>query len=148
MLLTLKGTPFLYYGEEIGMRNGTIGRAELQDPLGRRTWPLPLGRDPERTPMQWSDSEAAGFTSATPWLPVNRDYRERNVARQRSHPGSILAFYRALLKLRKDRRELAAGEIEFMVSGEQNCPRLRGIGDRSVAARITTARRRGRFLRR
>ncbi len=71
MLLTLRGTPFLYYGEEIGMSDGKIPRAELQDPVGKRYWPFHPGRDPERTPMQWSAEPNAGFTSGSPWLRLN-----------------------------------------------------------------------------
>ncbi len=121
MLLTLKGTPFLYYGEEIGMHNVRIPRGRLQDPLGRRTWPLRFGRDPERTPMQWDDSPTAGFTAGTPWLRLADDYRSVNVAAQRDDPDSLFSFYRRLLQLRHEKEALHSGEIDFLVEGEGGC---------------------------
>jgi len=115
LLLTLRGTPFLYYGEEIGMGCERLPRGALRDPLGLRTWPLSgFGRDPERTPMQWDDSEGAGFSAGEPWLPVNSDYGTRNVKAQDSEPDSLLAFYRALLSLRRKSPALRSGEIEFL----------------------------------
>ncbi len=123
MLLTMRGTPFLYYGEEIGMENLKVRRTELRDPLGVRMWPLSsYGRDPERTPMQWDCSPNAGFASprATPWLPVNPNYISKNLARQQRDPDSLWCFYRDLLRLRKARPELSAGEIAFRTGGEQD----------------------------
>jgi alpha-glucosidase len=115
MLLTLRGTPFLYYGEEIGMSCERLPRSALRDPLGISTWPLrSLGRDPERTPMQWNGRENAGFTSGRPWLPVNSDYRARNVAAQEADPTSLLSWYKALLALRRSRSELREGSLAFL----------------------------------
>jgi len=115
LLLTLRGTPFLYYGEEIGMGCERLPREALRDPLGIKTWPLAwFGRDPERTPMQWDASEQAGFSAGTPWLPVNHDYAARNVIAQDSDPESLLAFYRKLLSLRKRTPALYSGGIEFL----------------------------------
>lgn len=115
LLLTLRGTPFLYYGEEIGMRCVRLPRSVLQDPLGLRTWPLGFGRDPERTPMQWDDSPNAGFTAGgEPWLPVNPDYPVRNVKAQDADPRSLLAFYRSLLALRARTPALRSGDITFL----------------------------------
>lgn len=113
-LLTLRGTPFLYYGEELGMRNVRIRRRDLQDPLGKRTWPLPYGRDGARTPMQWGPGARAGFSEAEPWLPVGADHRRRNVESQLDDPESMLAWYRRLIALRRERRSLALGEIRFL----------------------------------
>jgi alpha-glucosidase len=121
LLLTVRGTPFLYYGEEIGMQNVRIRRSQLQDPLGRRTWPFPLGRDGERTPMQWSPAEHAGFTTGTPWLPLHPGFAERNVAVQRSDPASTLSWYRALIALRRARRSLSLGGITFIDLGHRDC---------------------------
>ncbi|MBU1011548.1 MAG: alpha-glucosidase, partial [Bacteroidetes bacterium] len=73
LLLTLRGTPFIYYGEEIGMQNQKIKRKHISDPLGKKFWPLFSGRDKSRTPMQWTNEENGGFTKGTPWLPLNRD---------------------------------------------------------------------------
>ena len=118
ILLAARGTPFLYYGEEIGMRNGRIKRREMCDPLGKRYWPFNKGRDPERTPMQWSDEPNAGFSDASPWLPVNDDYRDVNVACQREDPASILHYYRALIQLRRSRPPLRRGSIEWIDADE------------------------------
>jgi alpha-glucosidase len=109
MLLTLRGTPFLYYGEEIGMRDGEIPAARICDPVGKR---FPgLGRDPERTPMQWDASPHAGFTdgAADPWLPVASEHTTVNVARQVDDPDSLLSFYRQVIWFRKSSPALTQG---------------------------------------
>jgi glycosidase len=100
LLLTLRGTPFLYQGEEIGMRNVPIPPERLQDPLAFRLHPS-LSRDPSRTPLPWRAGPGAGFTDGEPWLPLGVDAPERNVAAQRAAPGSLLQLYRALLALRR-----------------------------------------------
>ncbi len=108
MLLTLRGTPFLYYGEEIGMRDVPIPAAAIRDPVARNVHPA-FGRDPERTPMQWEPGPGAGFTSGEPWLPIAADADARNVARQRADPASLLHLYRSLLSLRRSSPALRAG---------------------------------------
>jgi len=110
LLLTLRGTPFIYYGEEIGMRNAKLKRRELRDPAGVRFWPFYKGRDKSRTPMQWNDEEYAGFSKHKPWLPVNRDYLENNVEQQQKMPGSLLQFYHFIIKIRKEHVALRHGE--------------------------------------
>ena len=105
LLLTLRGTPFIYYGEEIGMRNGRIPRSRIQDPFGKPYWPVYKGRDGERTPMQWSGELQAGFTNGEPWLPVNPDSARVNVAAQQDDPKSLFNWYHTLIALRK--REVA-----------------------------------------
>ena len=114
LLLTLRGTPFVYYGEELGMTQTKLARSELRDPLGVKTWPLPLGRDGERAPMQWSAAPAAGFTTGQPWLPVNPDYAHRNAEAQAADERSLFSWYRALLAARKVHPALASGDIEFL----------------------------------
>jgi alpha-glucosidase len=107
LLLTLRGTPTLYYGDEIGMHDVPVPPELVQDPFGKN---VPrLGRDPARTPMQWNSSPHAGFTSSTPWLPVADDYREINVAAEREDPKSMLALHRRLLALRRAEPALSAG---------------------------------------
>jgi glycosidase len=98
-----------------------LPRAALRDPLGIATWPLrSLGRDPERTPMQWDSEPNSGFSSAPsegsgrPWLPLNSDYRSRNAAVQAADPMSLLSWYKALIALRRSRRELREGGIAFL----------------------------------
>ncbi|MBN2158937.1 MAG: alpha-glucosidase [Spirochaetes bacterium] len=113
LLLAARGTPFLYYGDEIGMMNGRIGRRQMRDPLGLKYWPFHPGRDRERTPMQWSDGPHAGFSPAEPWLPVTDNYREVNVEAQIKDPDSLLNFYRALISLRKERPALRSGSLKL-----------------------------------
>ena len=116
-LLTLRGTPVLYYGDEIGMPDTPLGEADLRDPLGRRYWPLPRGRDPERTPMQWRNASGAGFTdpSARPWLPFG-DVATRNVEDQQSDPTSTLCFVRDLIALRRGSPDLMSGSYQQLPS--------------------------------
>lgn len=116
-LLTLKGTPFLYYGEEIGMRNTRLEKCDIVDPLGKRYWPIFKGRDMARTPMQWSKADYAGFSETRPWLPVNSDYNKVNVETQKSDRYSILNLYRKLLHLRRKHKALMAGEWEPVIRG-------------------------------
>ena len=102
MLLTLRGTPVLYYGDEIGLREVDLTFEELRDPVGLRFWPAYPGRDGGRTPMQWSAERGAGFTTAgvTPWLPIG-DADACNVDAQREDEGSVLHLTRDLIALRK-----------------------------------------------
>ncbi len=102
MLLTLRGTPFLYYGEEIGMRDFPITKkSEVLDPVGRYYWPFYKGRDGCRTPMQWNNQLNAGFSINKPWLPVHPNYQWRNVQAQTDDPDSLLNFYKQLIRIRK-----------------------------------------------
>ena len=111
LLLTLRGTPTVYYGDEIGMRNVVIPPERAQDPAGLRQQDTPAAsRDPERTPMQWDASPHAGFSSAEPWLPVADDYGAVNVAAQEHDAASDLTYFRALTTLRNDLPALHAGE--------------------------------------
>ncbi len=114
MLLTLRGTPFLYYGEEIGMRNVRVPRWKFQDPVGKRYWPFHPGRDEERTPMQWNTNDNAGFTIGQPWLPLSRDYKKNNVQNQLADPDSLLSFYRRLIWLRKKIPTLLTGDYRVV----------------------------------
>jgi alpha-glucosidase len=109
LLLTLHGTPFIYYGEEIGMHNTPIRKGRINDPLGKKYWPLFSGRDPARTPMQWDPGTNGGFTAGKPWLPLNRDVKSRNVRAQEADPHSLLNTYRTLIRLRKESPVLQNG---------------------------------------
>ncbi|MGQ0603744.1 MAG: alpha-amylase family glycosyl hydrolase [Anaerolineales bacterium] len=115
LLLTQRGTPFLYYGEEIGMQQTAIPREEMQDPVGIRYWPLHPGRDGSRTPMQWDASEQAGFTTGKPWLRVNADHPRRNVAEQVNDPSSVLSVYKRLIALRNGSPALQRGSLKFLL---------------------------------
>ena len=110
LYLTLRGTPIMYYGEEIGMATTPPTRKEdVKDPLGITGWPEEKGRDGERTPMQWNEDENAGFSKAAPWLPVPPSYKTHNVVDESNDPDSILSFYRKVLKLRHTNRALLDG---------------------------------------
>jgi alpha-glucosidase len=105
MLLTLRGTPFIYYGEEIGMTDVPIPRERIVDVDGR---------DPERTPMQWDATANAGFTTGRPWLPIAADAQQVNVAAQRDDPASLFSFYRRVIWLRRSSAALRAGSYRSL----------------------------------
>jgi len=112
MIMGLRGTPFIYYGEEIGMR-------ELKVPGDRKR--DPMGRDGCRTPMQWSDSHHGGFSEAAdPWLPCG-DFKSINVAKQMNDPRSMLSLYRRLIRLRKGTPALTEGSYRSFDGGPEDC---------------------------
>jgi alpha-glucosidase len=110
MLLSLRGTPFLYQGDELGLGNTKVRHEEMRDPLGIRYYPYYEGRDAGRTPMPWTDAPGAGFTepAVPPWLPLG-DVAVANVAAQRSDESSVLWFTRALIALRREEADLRTG---------------------------------------
>jgi alpha-glucosidase len=112
LLLTLRGTPTIYYGEEIGMVDVPVATADARDPLEVRE--PGRGRDPERSPMQWDASPNAGFAepNATPWLPLAPDAAIVNVAGQAEDPDSILTLTRRLIALRREHPVLRIGDFE------------------------------------
>lgn len=128
MQLTLRGIPFIYYGEEIGMSNVDFKLKESQDPIGQKFsfFPIPLiskliafslTRDRCRTPMQWNSELNAGFSvdyQIKPWLKVPETYKKINVAKQEKNPSSVLNCYKRLLKTRKANRSLQEGKFEFL----------------------------------
>ncbi|MEM7330944.1 MAG: alpha-amylase family glycosyl hydrolase [Chloroflexota bacterium] len=120
LLLTLRGTSTIYYGDEIGMENVPIPPEKEIDPWGILSPGLGLGRDPERTPMQWENSPNADFCEADvpPWLPLSADYASKNVQVQRYQPLSMLNITRTLLSLRKERPELGLGQYLALAGGE------------------------------
>jgi alpha-glucosidase len=120
-LLTMPGTPFLYYGEEIGLRNGKLRYRDLRDPYTKRFWPFRPGRDPARTPMQWDGSGHAGFTTSQPWLPLPLDYSQLNVAREAADPDSLWSLYRRLIEVRRMSPALNGGEYRVIDGGPRDC---------------------------
>jgi alpha-glucosidase len=121
MYLTLRGTPILYYGEEIGMQNNDPTRREdVKDPIGRLGWPKEKGRDGERTPMQWSDEPHAGFSTGTPWNAIPDTYKTYNVADELKDPSSILNWYKQLLALRRTSSALLDGEYVALNEEDPN----------------------------
>ncbi len=125
LLLTLPGMVFLYYGDEIGMRNVAIPRDRVRDPAAQGEPETQLsygqGRDPERTPMQWTDGHNAGFSEAPQtWLPIASDYTERNVVSLGADPTSLLSIYRTLGTLRTHSTTLKTGGIHVLDVGSPN----------------------------
>lgn len=112
LLLTLRGTPTLYYGDEIGMRQVPIAPGEVRDPFERNVPGLGVGRDGCRTPMQWDGEPNAGFSTAQPWLPLAHDALHENVASLAADKTSILNLYKALIALRHEWPQLVTGSYE------------------------------------
>jgi len=112
LLLTLRGTPTLYYGDEIGMHDVEIPPEKVQDPFEKNVPGRGLGRDPQRAPMQWSAAKNAGFTAGKPWLPIAEDYAQNNVEAERDDPLSILSLYMQLINVRRGEPALEVGELE------------------------------------
>jgi alpha-glucosidase len=109
LLLTLRGTPTMYYGDEIGLQNVPVPPERVQDPWEKNEPGLGLGRDPYRSPMQWSVGRNAGFSHGEPWLPLGADHEIRNVETLREEPDSILMLYRRLIALREEHLALSIG---------------------------------------
>jgi alpha-glucosidase len=112
LLLTLRGTPTLYYGDEIGMRQLPIAPEDVRDPFEKNVPGIGVGRDGCRTPMQWDSSEHAGFSSVRPWLPLASDFAQENVVNLDAEPRSLLSLYKALIALRKKMPQLVTGDYE------------------------------------
>jgi alpha-glucosidase len=119
--LTLRGTPIMYYGEEIGMENNDPRRKEdVKDPIGRTGWPKEIGRDGERTPMQWNTDTNAGFSTKDPWLPVPPSYKTHNVATESKDPDSVLNMYKKVLALRHTNEALLEGSYTALNEDDAN----------------------------
>ena len=121
LLFTLRGTPFLYYGEELGMKDGRLRYRDLRDPYTKRFWPFRTGRDPARTPMQWNGSAQAGFTMGRPWLPVSSNAATCNVERESMNPVSLVSLYRRLIHLRKTTPALMDGSYTPLDVDHPDC---------------------------
>jgi alpha-glucosidase len=119
LLLTLRGTPTMYYGDEIGMRDVFIDPSLVRDPWEKNVPGLGLGRDPERTPMQWNGGPQAGFTRGQPWLPLAPDHHWRNVESGRIDPDSMLSLYQQLLSLRRAEPALHVGDYRSLDVGPE-----------------------------
>jgi alpha-glucosidase len=109
LLLTLRGTPTIYFGDEIGMPDGDVPEDRIQDPQALNLDDPSFSRDPQRTPMRWDDSEHAGFTTGEPWLPVGEEAGV-TVEAQRDDPDSMLSLHRRLLDLRRSEPALQIGD--------------------------------------
>ena len=149
LLLTLRGTPFLYYGEEIGMRDIALTRSQILDPVGKRYWPFYKGRDGCRAPMQWSAGPNAGFASprAQPWLPIHPDFTSRNVEAMRAQPDSLLHFYQGLIALRKSHPALRRGMFTPLTYGTRFLlAYLRQTAEETILVALNFSGRRQRLV--
>jgi alpha-glucosidase len=128
MLLTLRGTPVLYQGDEIGLTDGDLAKQDVHDPVGLRFWPAYKGRDPERTPMPWSGEANGGFTTpgATPWLPLGSP--ASNVEQQRHDADSVMTLVRDLIAARRGNPDLAGGDYATVSSPPGTWLWRRGTG--------------------
>jgi alpha-glucosidase len=119
LLLCLRGTIFIYQGDELGLPQADVPYEQLRDPEGIRFWPDSLGRDGCRTPMPWrSEAANSGFSPAEPWLPVDPRHRDLAVDRQEADPVSALALTRGFIAFRKAHRALRLGKIAFLDAPE------------------------------
>jgi alpha-glucosidase len=139
LLLTLRGTPTLYYGDEIGMTDVDIPPDEVQDPFEKNEPGRGLGRDPQRTPMQWSAGPHAGFSHARPWLRLADDWAALNVERQQSDATSMLALYRRLIALRRAEPALHAGAWEPLDAGADILAYARTVAQRRLVVLLNFA---------
>jgi alpha-glucosidase len=116
LLFTSRSTALMYYGEELGMVTTQPTRKEdVKDPIGITGWPREKGRDGERTPMQWNDSNNAGFsTAASTWLPVAADYTTKNVKTEEGNPNSLLNWHKQLIAMRRNNPALRDGKMEML----------------------------------
>ena len=109
LLMTLRGRPTVYYGDEIGMQQVAITAEKVQDPFEKNVPGIGIGRDGCRTPMQWDASKFAGFSAVEPWLPISDNFREENVTSSRDDKGSLYWLYRRLIDLRRSQLVLSLG---------------------------------------
>ena len=114
LLLSLRGTPTLYQGDELGIGRVAIPPDRIRDPQDLRQPGIGIGRDRSRTPMAWDASPFAGFSTVEPWLPLHDDWQTRNVAAEAGDPGSMLTLYRHLLALRRATPALSLGDLALL----------------------------------
>jgi alpha-glucosidase len=119
MLLTLRGTPTIYYGDELGIEQVEIPPERVRDPAELNQPGKGLGRDGCRTPMQWDGSEHAGFSSVEPWLPLSPDHKAKNVSAEGADPRSLYRLHQNLIRLRKSRHALAVGSYRPIVCQDE-----------------------------
>ncbi len=150
LLLASRGTPFLYYGEEIGLGDSVISRRDIVDPPARqslvqRLWAPWWNRDQCRGPMPWTGGTGRGFTTGHPWLPFAPDSGTRNVAAQEGDPHSVLATYRALLALRRASPALQLGASSQVSGGPDVYAWRREHEDQAFLCAVNFADRAGSF---
>jgi alpha-glucosidase len=133
LLLTLRGTPTLYYGDELGHPSVEIPPDRVRDPFGINMPGGTQGRDPVRTPMPWDNSANAGFTTGEPWLPLAPNAAEFDVLTQKNDPNSMLSLTRRLLALRRHEPALHQGDWKRLVVEGETFAYLRSWEGRSFA---------------
>jgi alpha-glucosidase len=131
LLMTIKGTPFLYMGDEIGIERSPIPPDRVRDPFAKLVPDYGLGRDGERTPLRWDDSPKGGFTTGEPWLPILGD-PSRNVAAQRDDEQSLLHLYQRLIELRRREPALVEGDYEPLRARNDVLNYVRSLGERRL----------------
>jgi len=135
LLLTLRGTPTLYYGDEIGMHQVAIAPEQVRDPFEKNVPGIGVGRDGCRTPMQWDATAHAGFSRATPWLPLPDDFVHENVVNLEADARSILSLYKALISLRRKLPQLQFGDyVPIVAQGDLLLYRRQSEGKAVVIA--------------
>ncbi len=151
--MTLRGTPFIYQGQELGYTNVRFNDIDDYDELNSRAqyefalqegfnrdeamdFVARFSRDNARTPMQWDTSENAGFTSGKPWLPVHEDYAQCNASTETEDPDSVLSWYKTLNQLRKDHPEFIEGSFEPLLEDDENIIAYKRIGDKTAIVLI------------
>ena len=139
LLFSLPGTLTIYYGEELGMQDVLIRPEEAQDPAEKRQPGIGMGRDPERTPMPWDDSPQCGFTTGAPWLPIGEANREVNVHSSSKDPGSMLALYHRLLRLRRAEPVLVSGSLSDLVARDNVLQFVRSDGKKQFRIIVNLA---------
>lgn len=158
LLFTLRGTPFVYQGQELGMSDIKLALDQIKDPVGLRIYQtvrsygapkflarqmgLRMTRDYARTPMQWDDTDNAGFSDGpTTWLPVNPNYRDVSVLAEEDDADSVLKYYQQLIALRKSNLVLQDGAIRFLDDKKYVLSYLRTLGERSILVVVNLSHR-------
>jgi len=145
LALTLRGTPFFFAGDEIGMEQIEIPADRIDDPFEKLVPGYELNRDPERTPMRWDSTRNGGFTSGEPWLPMGPDVASRNVAALQSDPHSLLVLYRRLIELRRRERALTEGKQVPLRSLNDVLAFKRSTADEELIVALNTVHQPRRF---
>jgi alpha-glucosidase len=138
LVLTLKGTPFLFAGDELGMEQVPIPEDRITDPFEKLVPGHGLNRDPERSPMRWNAGRNGGFSEGEPWLPMGGDVALRNIETLQSDPHSMLWLYRRLIQLRRHEPALLEGDYEPVRSLNDIVVYKRNQGGNSVLVALNT----------
>ncbi|WP_289032345.1 alpha-glucosidase family protein [uncultured Roseibium sp.] len=139
LVTSLRGTPCLYQGEELGLTEAEVPFEKLQDPYGIRFWPKFKGRDGCRTPMPWSSDAGGGFTTGSPWLPLPAEHLARSVDEQQTHDGSVLSKVKTFLSWRREQMPLLKGDIRFLDSAGETLVFIRRQDNEAILCAFNLA---------